>query len=184
MASILNRIIGSTKHEYNNDIDFEETEDGRNLTDDQIRELKGFDVMNPIPVVESNDFKDGLESLNEEEGVYETLSKEELIDTLNIYLEALKGKNELKDLEEYEKRCDIMCLGQDYEDLRLTCTILEVLDDYSVNGNSDIAYIKLSKILAELTGKAYSMSHISFNENLKPLMLWHPGTFNKWRLYL
>ncbi|WP_394863435.1 hypothetical protein [Paraclostridium bifermentans] len=184
MASILGKLMSSNKHGYNNDIDFEETEDGRNLTDEQIEELKGFDVMNPIPVVGSSDFTEGLESLNEEEGVYETLSKEELIDTLNIYLEALKNNNELKDLEEYEKRCDIMCLGQDYEDLRLTCTILEVLDDYSVNGNSDVAYIKLSKILGELTGRTYSMAHIRFNDNLKPLMLWHPGTFNKWRLYL
>lgn len=118
-------------------------------------------------------------------GLMETeLSKEELVDTLNIFLDNLRDKETLEGVDEFDKRKSILVLGNDYEDIRLSCTLLEVLDDYYMDSDNDKAYIKLGKILSELTGKAVSNKHIIFNSEIHKVLLWHPGTFYKWRTFM
>lgn len=113
-----------------------------------------------------------------------SLSKEELVDMLNIFLDNLRDNNTLEGVEEFTKRKEILILGNDYEDIRLSCTLLEILDDYYMDSDSNKAYIKLGKVLTELTGKSVSNKHIEFNSEIHKVVLWHPGTFYKWRVFM
>lgn len=122
--------------------------------------------------------------IQEDENTLECIDKETLVNVLNSFIEGLIDGEDLQNYEDYQNRFDVFQLGESYEDIRLSATILEVLEEYFTYMNKDVVRIKLGKIISELTGKAVVNKGIAYTKEAYQATLWHPGSFPKWRTYM
>lgn len=118
-----------------------------------------------------------------EDGVV-CIDKETLVEVLKAFIDGLVDGEDLQNYEDYQNRFDVFQLGESYEDIRLSATILEVLEEYFRYSNKDVIRIKIGKIVSELTGKGMTNKGIIPSKEACAAMLWHPGTFPKWRTYM